>query len=144
MFAQAAALSFDSAVRKSMAPAVLSVLAAGVTDAYAQARTALRSQPDLAKWLSKSDFIDEKFLSYQIGCFESASHYWQSEKDQADCKYGVVIARLQLSQLLSQSVASSEPALESSRNARKKLDDIVSSKLKTAIYDNDTIYHYSV
>jgi programmed cell death 6-interacting protein len=67
MLAQAAALSFESAVLKPMAPAVLAVLATGVAETYSQAMLALRSDSVLLKWIAKSDFANDSFLAYQIG-----------------------------------------------------------------------------
>lgn len=165
MLAQAASCSFENAVMKPMAPAVLAVLAMGVSETYASARTILKGDPQLVSWIAKSDFIDERFLTYQLLCFEAAANYWQSQKDEADAAYGVVVARLQNAKAVLQSCLNVEPKADSVRASRKvpsgcvhtrcasvnpivnavqKLQDAIELRLKSAVRDNDTIYHYPV
>eukprot|EP00475_Leptophrys_vorax_P022148 TRINITY_DN3010_c0_g1_i2.p1 TRINITY_DN3010_c0_g1~~TRINITY_DN3010_c0_g1_i2.p1 ORF type:complete len:669 (-),score=185.93 TRINITY_DN3010_c0_g1_i2:1486-3492(-) len=144
MYAQACAATFESAVLKKMSPATVAMLATGAAEQYERAKALASGNSPLGVWLGKSTYAWANHLQYQALCFRAAAQFWQAKVDIKDEKYGVEIGRLNYALELTKQSEKVEPNSNSLRDARKKLVDVITARLKAANKDNESIYYQTV
>lgn len=143
MFAQAASVTFESAIAKNMSPKSISKLAMGASERFEQAKSVLSSSKGLVAHVSTSISVIDH-LSYQSLCFKAAALFWYSKVDLEEKEYGVEISRLMYALDIIGQAQKIEPKTMTSKGSRVKLASVISTRLKEAKKDNDSIYYYSV
>lgn len=141
MLGQAQACFFEQAIKKDMRPSIIAKLAMGAANFFHHAYQALCCEP-INSWLAKSSYKWKNHIVYQNRCFEASAHLWMSRHYGSEDKYGLEIAELKIAHSICMEAAKFEAKLmEGLQHGRLRLLDLIQTKLKTAVYDNDTIYH---
>eukprot|EP01006_Ploeotia_vitrea_P044484 TRINITY_DN66835_c5_g1_i1.p1 TRINITY_DN66835_c5_g1~~TRINITY_DN66835_c5_g1_i1.p1 ORF type:complete len:959 (-),score=543.42 TRINITY_DN66835_c5_g1_i1:42-2918(-) len=140
LLAQAQACFFELAVKTNKSPTLISKLASGTSELFKLAYQASQKDP-LADWLAKANYKWQNHYAFQRHCFAAASYFWFAKSLLAAQDYGREIGYLQAAlDHVTQAKKFEDSLVGGLADGRSKLHELIQTRLREAVKDNDTVY----